>query len=88
LEYAAPTGLNLFLVRGPANMPHLTVLGQIAKRHDENSPAFQGWEMRHQIEKSREGRQRMWWPSSMVAVRKHLSSLTGLWKMANHESRP
>jgi len=27
-------------------MPHLTVLGQIAERRDENSPAIYGWEMR------------------------------------------
>jgi hypothetical protein len=36
-----------------------------------------------QIEKSREGRQK-----NRVAVRKDLSSLTGLWTMAGIESQP
>ena len=37
----------------------------------------------NQMKKSREGRQK-----SMVAVRKHLSSRTGLWEIADHESQP
>jgi hypothetical protein len=48
----------------------------------------------NQVKKSREGRQKNrvgcphWWPCAMVAVRKHLSSLTGLWTMAANESQP
>jgi len=42
----------------------------------------------NQMKKSREGRQKIWWPSAMVAVRKHLSSRTGLWTIAGIESQP
>jgi hypothetical protein len=53
----------------------------------------------NQVKKSREGRQKnrvavrnggcpQWWPCAMVAVRKHLSSLTGLWTIAANEFQP
>ena len=55
----------------------------VAERRDDNSPAIYGWVMRPSNIKVPRGT-----AENVVAVRKHLSSLTGLWKFADHESQP
>jgi len=52
-----------------------------AAKCDDHSPAIYGWVIVRQIYESRAGRQ------NVVAVRKDLSSLTGLWMFANNESQ-
>ena len=49
----------------------------VAERRDDNSPAIYGWVMRQPNEKVPRGT-----AENVVAVRKHLSSLAGLWKIA------
>ena len=49
----------------------------------DNSPAIHGWVKRQQNEKVPRGT-----AENEVVVRKHLSSRTGLWKIADHESQP
>ena len=60
-------------------MPRRTALGNYTKI----AQPFMVGKSVHQIKKSREGRQ-----ENVVAVRKDLSSRTGLWKIAGNESQP
>jgi hypothetical protein len=57
--------------------------GQGAERCDDNSPAIHGWVSRQPNVKVPRGT-----AENLMAVRKHLSSLAGLWKIAGHESQP
>ena len=55
----------------------------------ENSPAIHGWVRRQPSEKVPRGTaEKPGGLSAMVAVRKHLSSLAGLWTMAGIKSQP
>jgi hypothetical protein len=55
----------------------------VAERRNDNSPAIYGWVMRPSNIKVPRGT-----AENMMAVRKDLSSLTGLWEIAGDESQP
>ena len=57
--------------------------GEVAERRNDNSPAIPGWVKRQSNTKVPRGT-----AENMVAVRKDLSSLTGLWTIAGYGSQP
>jgi hypothetical protein len=83
-EYAAPTGLKFILVWDSTNMPRLTALGMAAKIAQPFMAGSGGNQMKSP---ARDGRKYGGRPQ-VVAVRKHLSSLAGLWTIAGNESQP
>jgi hypothetical protein len=63
--------------------------GEVAERCGENSPAIHGWVSRQPNEKVPRGTaEKEGGRAQVVAVRKHLSSLAGLWTMEGIESQP